>query len=140
MAMSEDDPSHAGGVVYRRTAAGLQFLLVRSKDRTCRVLPKGHIDPGEHAPGAAAREVREETGYALTAGAPIGVFAYGSRGRRVVAAYFLMDAGTRAAGPLDEPFRDPRWFTLDDVRSSDLPVPGGVLAVLRRARDVLDAG
>jgi 8-oxo-(d)GTP phosphatase len=138
--MSDSHPSHAGGVVYRRTTAGLQFLLVRSRDGTSRVLPKGHIDPGEDAPGAAVREVREETGYALAAGVLIGLFAYGPGPRRVVTAYFLMDAGPCTPGPLDEPYRDPRWFTIDEARSSDLPVPDGVVAVLRRAREVLDAG
>jgi 8-oxo-(d)GTP phosphatase len=132
--MSQAQPTHAGGVVYRHTARGPEFLLVRSKDRTCRVLPKGHIDPGEDAPGAAVREVREETGYALQAGPPLGVASYGSGRRRVVTAYYLMDAGAGSAGPLEEPFRDPRWFTLEDLGAADLPVPHGVEDLLARAR------
>ena len=55
--------SHAGGIVFRPSAAGASFLIVQSRsDPTHWVLPKGHIDPGETAETAAAREVREEAG------------------------------------------------------------------------------
>src|SRR5919198_4131055 len=52
----------AGGVVVRRLRGRLYIAAVRVKDGSVLALPKGHIDPGESAAEAAAREVREETG------------------------------------------------------------------------------
>lgn len=55
--------SHAGGVVFRRLADRIEFLLVTAKDDPNQwVLPKGHIEPAEPAEQAAVREVYEETG------------------------------------------------------------------------------
>jgi 8-oxo-dGTP pyrophosphatase MutT (NUDIX family) len=57
-----DGLSHAGGVVYRKQ--GTERMLVEaSKSRSERVLPKGHIEPGEDPRITAVREVREETGH-----------------------------------------------------------------------------
>ena len=48
----------AGGVVFRADGS---VLLLRHLEGTW-VFPKGHIDPGEDALGAAIREVEEEAG------------------------------------------------------------------------------
>src|SRR3972149_4478578 len=49
----------AGGVVFE----GGRVLLLRESALWGGVLPKGHIEPGETAEGAALRETVEETGY-----------------------------------------------------------------------------
>jgi 8-oxo-dGTP pyrophosphatase MutT (NUDIX family) len=56
----------AGGVVVRNMRGRPYVAAVRVKDGSVLALPKGHIDPGESAAEAAAREVREETGVAAT--------------------------------------------------------------------------
>jgi 8-oxo-dGTP pyrophosphatase MutT (NUDIX family) len=67
MRAGHDQPTHAGGVVYRLRDGGPEFLLTTAKRRADQwVLPKGHIDPGENAEEAAAREVAEETGVTAT--------------------------------------------------------------------------
>ena len=52
----------AGGVVVRRFRGRPFLAAVRLKGGSVLALPKGHIDAGESAADAAAREVREETG------------------------------------------------------------------------------
>jgi 8-oxo-dGTP pyrophosphatase MutT (NUDIX family) len=52
----------AGGVVVRNMRGRPYIAAVRVKDGKVLALPKGHIDPGESAAEAAAREVHEETG------------------------------------------------------------------------------
>jgi len=66
--LRDDGLSHAGGVIYRKIkdtkSEAIQFLLVgASKNREEKVLPKGHIEPGEDPRVTAVREVREETGH-----------------------------------------------------------------------------
>jgi 8-oxo-dGTP diphosphatase len=62
-------------VVYRETSAGPLFLLIKDQYGFW-TLPKGHLDPGEDAETAAAREVLEETGVAGELGPPIGAISY----------------------------------------------------------------
>jgi len=52
----------AGGVVFRPDGA---VLVLRHLEGSW-VFPKGHIDPGEDALGAALREVEEEAGVQAT--------------------------------------------------------------------------
>jgi 8-oxo-dGTP pyrophosphatase MutT (NUDIX family) len=54
--------THAGAVVFRRSAAKIFYLVVSSSDGANWVLPKGHIDPGETSETAALRELQEEAG------------------------------------------------------------------------------
>jgi len=70
----------AGGVVYRRRAGGIEFLLGEQRDWNTGAdnvrLPKGRVDPGESLEQTALREVREETGYAVELRAPLGESRY----------------------------------------------------------------
>ncbi len=52
----------AGGVVYRKTGEGYEFLLGKHSGYHKWVLPKGHIEPGETEQETAVREVEEELG------------------------------------------------------------------------------
>ena len=62
----------AGVLLYRRTGAALEVLLVHPggpywvrKDRGAWQIPKGEIEPGEEPESAARREVEEELGVRL---------------------------------------------------------------------------
>ncbi|MFC1654128.1 NUDIX hydrolase [Patescibacteria group bacterium] len=52
----------AGGVVYRKTEDGVEFLIGKHSGYHKWVLPKGLIESGETPEEAAVREVKEETG------------------------------------------------------------------------------
>ena len=136
-------PTHAGGVVHRHRNDRVEFLLVRSSDGTHRVLPKGHIEPGEGAAGAAEREVREETGLRAAAVKSLGISAFEVDGAAVRVEYFLMDedaeegeAGPRTPG---EPGRDPRWYTVEGARREE-GVPPDVIRLLEQTAEALAEG
>jgi 8-oxo-(d)GTP phosphatase len=66
----------AGAVCWREGRSGIEVLLImrpRHKDVS---LPKGKVDAGETLPVAAVREIREETGYSVTLGPPLGATEY----------------------------------------------------------------
>ena|SRR5690242_5618326 len=52
----------AGGVVYRKKAAGAEVAIIKVGPVIRWQLPKGIVDEGETPEQAAVREVREETG------------------------------------------------------------------------------
>lgn len=51
----------AGGVVFRTTETGLEFLLIQDLKKRWSI-PKGHVESGETLEQTAIREIGEETG------------------------------------------------------------------------------
>jgi 8-oxo-dGTP pyrophosphatase MutT (NUDIX family) len=106
-------PTHAGGVVIKRTADGVRYLLVTSKRQPNDwVLPKGHIEPGEDAEEAALREVMEEAGVEASIRTPLGCLDYNSTRERVRVAFYLMDL-THEGEPGEG--RKRVWMSLEQV-------------------------
>jgi len=70
----------AGAVLWRpsrtSTSAEVEVGLVHRPKYDDWSLPKGKLDPGEHVTACAVREVLEETGHAVSLGAPLGVQRY----------------------------------------------------------------
>lgn len=54
-----------GGVVFTRENNTIRYLIIRHLGGHCG-FPKGHIEPGESEQETAIREIREETGLAVS--------------------------------------------------------------------------
>ena len=147
----------AGVLLYRRTAAELEVLLIHPggpywlrKDRGSWQIPKGEIGPREEPEAAAQREVAEELGVAL-AGVlqPLGEIR--QAGGKWVTAYALehdLDADAIRSNEFEmewpprsgEMRRFPevsaaRWLTLEEARvvmlPSQLPLLDRLAALVR---------
>lgn len=66
----------AGAVCWRLVDGKARILVVHRGDRADVSLPKGKVDPGETLPETAVREIAEETGLAVSLGAPLGTVEY----------------------------------------------------------------
>ena len=66
----------AGALCWRLVDGEARFLVVHRGERADVSLPKGKVDPGETLPQTAVREIAEETGLAITLGAPLGTVNY----------------------------------------------------------------
>ena len=87
----------AGAVCWRLVDGKARVLLVHRGDRADVSLPKGKLDPGETLPQTAVREIAEETGLAITLGAPLGTVEYTlPSGRETVVYYWSAEVGDHA--------------------------------------------
>ncbi len=126
----------AGGVIWRMSDKGhVEVLAVHRPDRDDWSLPKGKLDPGETAVGAAVREVEEETGFRCRVGPELAEARYRHRkGRAKRVRYWAMqveDGSFRRNDEVDEV----RWIRLD--RAPDLLTYPHDLLVLASLTTVL---
>jgi 8-oxo-dGTP pyrophosphatase MutT (NUDIX family) len=131
--MAREQPdTHAGGIVYRQTERGPEYLIVRARrDPTAWVLPKGHIEAGETPEAAAVREVREESGCLAAIVAPLGRLAFGNVRTRV----YLMRFECQVDGGEG---REAFWGSADEAGTR--LVFDGTRALLARAHERVTAG
>jgi predicted NUDIX family NTP pyrophosphohydrolase len=133
----------AGVLLYRRTGAELQVLLVhpggpfwRNRDVGAWMIPKGGIEAGESAEEAARREFEEELGAPLTAELiPLcrirqtggkWVEAFAAEGdfdpAQLVSNEFEMEWPPRSGQRISVPEVDAAaWFGLEEARQNMLP-------------------
>jgi ADP-ribose pyrophosphatase YjhB (NUDIX family) len=97
-------------VVVRRGDGSREILLMRRSDNAHWGLPGGYVEPGESVIAAAAREVREETGFEVEIGRLVGVYSdpksvvidYGDR-RRVQAINLCFEGVAKERGEATTP-------------------------------------
>ena len=113
----------AGGVVFRRGPDdALHFLLIRDSYGHWG-FPKGHLEDGESAPMAAARETTEETGLEeLVLHTPLDTIDWYFRlkGRLIhkICHFYLFESPSGHPTPqLDEGITECAWCSLDDALS-----------------------
>jgi 8-oxo-dGTP pyrophosphatase MutT (NUDIX family) len=109
----------AGGVTVRRFRGREFMAAVRLKDGKVLALPKGHIDPGESAAQAAAREVREEAGVEGELVEKLGDvrYWYHRDGQRVmkVVSFFLFRYRSGSVRDHDHEVESAEWVPLDEA-------------------------
>lgn len=146
MSAKADQPREevsAGGIVFRRSAGGVQVLLIRDSYKNWG-FPKGHLEAEESPAAAAMREVTEETGLAgLSLKVPVDVidWHFRFRGRTVhkVCHFFLMEAAAGHARPLrKEGITACRWLSFREA--ARLVSYENARAVLASAATLLNNG
>jgi 8-oxo-dGTP pyrophosphatase MutT (NUDIX family) len=105
----------AGAIVFRIVDGAPQIMLVRAKKTPEHwIFPKGHIEAGETAEIAAARELEEEAGVVGKLVGPIGSLEFEFRGKDVNVEYYLFDFVAEV--PRKET-RERRWCSYEGALS-----------------------
>ena len=125
----------ADPIVVADTPAGPRVLLIRREDCGQWAIPGGHVDPGETAPAALVRELREETGVDLSDATPkVLARTYVDDPRNsdhawVCSTVALFRIPTVVAATAGDDAADAGWFAFTDLDTLDrvLAGLGGVL-------------
>lgn len=110
----------AGGVIFRRSAEGPLYLVIRDSYRNWG-FPKGHVEEGESEVDAARREVGEETGldhlvYRAPALEIDWFFRFRGRLIHKTCAFFVFESPDGEAAPqIEEGISACRWLPFDEA-------------------------
>jgi len=103
----------AGAIAFKFIDRAPQIMLVRAKKTPEHwIFPKGHIEQGETAEIAAARELEEEAGIRGELVGRVGSLEFRFRDRDFSVAYFLIAFASEVAR---EEKRERRWCGYDEA-------------------------
>ena len=114
------EETSAGGVIFRRTDAGMVVLLIKDAYHNWG-FPKGHLEEGEDAAAAALREITEETGLTelVNHGRVEDVdWFFRFRGKLIhkTCSFFLVESASGEPQPQhDEGITACRWLSVEDA-------------------------
>ncbi len=102
----------SGAILLHQIKSGTELLLKKKKKNPAHwIFPKGHIEPGETAEAAAARELLEEAGVEGCVTRPLGTCLFARNGKSYSVTYFLLQyVSTPSAG---EAGREPTWYPVE---------------------------
>jgi 8-oxo-dGTP diphosphatase len=101
----------AGGIVLREGSRP-RIAVVRLRRDKSWVLPKGKLNPGEHAMAAARREVLEETGHEVSVHEFLGSMSYPVDGKIKVVQFWHMRATRGPVRELTNDVKAVKWLPL----------------------------
>jgi ADP-ribose pyrophosphatase YjhB (NUDIX family) len=120
----------AGAVTIRYVKGQPEVLLIYSKKQPrVRIFPKGHIEMGESARNAAARELLEEAGADGEYLRDLDTVSYEFRGKHYHVEYFLFEFREQKHGGEDG--REPVWCS--PTEAEKLLAFAGLRDVLKKA-------
>jgi 8-oxo-dGTP diphosphatase len=102
----------AGGIVVRGNTRPTVAIVQLRKDGDW-VLPKGKLNRGADALEAAQREVREETGHAVTVKEFVGTLCYEVNGRSKIVQFWRMHPNGGPARALMDDIKQVAWLPLE---------------------------
>jgi ADP-ribose pyrophosphatase YjhB (NUDIX family) len=125
----------AGAIAFRIVAEAPQIMLVRAKKTPEHwIFPKGHIEAGETAEIAAARELEEEAGIRGELVGPVGSLGFRFREKDISVKYYLFAFVSEV--PREEK-RERQWCSYDEALSI-LSHPDAV-ELLRKALPMIES-
>ncbi len=137
----------SGGVIYRRTAEGVEVCLIHTKGGTRWQLPKGKREDGESLEETAVREVLEETGLAGRVGPRLAKvdlwFTWSDDGVPVrhhkLVYFYLLEYEHGSTADHDDEVEDARWFDADEALER-LTFPNERKVVVRALEILAESG
>ena len=114
----------AGGIIYKKSDQGLQFLLIknmamRNPSKSYWGFPKGHLNKGESSKDAALREVKEEVGLNVEIIEKVGQSSYvfQHNGEKIfkIVTMFLMEAKKEKILVQQAEIQEAGWFRKEEV-------------------------